>query len=76
MLQAQNFLYDMTDVMDAGGDVLVEETTEPTEVTTEPVAEETDSGNDVMIWTGVMTVCAAAIAVLLLNRRKLFGMFL
>lgn len=76
MLQAQNFLYDMTDVMDAGGDVLVGETTEPTEVTTEPVAEETDSGNDVMIWTGVMTVCAAAIAVLLLNRRKLFGKFL
>ena len=73
MKQDQNFLYDMTDVVDAGGDVMVEETTEPTEIPTEPVEEEEEGGNAVVIWTGVMTVCAAAIALLLLNRKKLFG---
>ena len=76
MKQNQKFLYDMTDVVDAGGDVIVEETTEPTEVPTEPVVEEEeDNGNNVVIWTGVMSICAAAIAVLLLNRKKLFGKF-
>ncbi len=76
MKQNQNFLYDMTDVVDAGGDVIVEETTEPTETPTEPaVEEEEDNGNNVVIWTGVMSICAAAIAVLLLNRKKLFGKF-
>jgi len=76
MKQNQNFLYDMTDVIDAGGDVIVEETTEPTEAPTEPAVEaEEDNGNNVVIWTGVMSICAAAIAVLLLNRRKLFGKF-
>ena len=76
MKQSQNFLYDMTDVVDAGGDVIVEETTEPTEAPTEPaVEEEEDNGNNVVIWTGVMSICAAAIAVLLLNRKKLFGKF-
>ena len=78
MLQNEKFLYDMTDVIDAGGDVIVEETTEPIEMPTEPVSEEEedDNGNAVVIWTGVMTVCAAAIVVLLLNRKKLFGKFL
>ncbi len=76
MKQNQNFLYDMTDVVDAGGDVIVEETTEPTEAPTEPVVEEEeDNGNNVVIWAGVMSICAAAIAVLLLNRKKLFGKF-
>lgn len=77
MKQSQNFLYDMTDVIDRGGDVVVEETTEPTEMPTEPVVEEDeDNGNAVVIWTGVMTLCAGAIVVLLLNRKKLFGKFL
>ena len=75
MKQNRNFLYDMTDVLNAGGDVLVEEATEPTEISVEPAAEQ-DTGNDVVIWTSVMTVCAAVIAVLLLNRKKLFGKFL
>ena len=76
MKQNQKFLYDMTDVIDAGGDVILEETTEPTEAPTEPVVEEEeDNGNNVVIWTGVMSICAAAIAVLLLNRKKLFGKF-
>jgi len=76
MKQNQNFLYDMTDVVDAGGDVIVEETTEPAEAPTEPVEEkEEEAGNDVVIWTGVMSICAAAIAVLLLNRKRLFGKF-
>lgn len=77
MKQNQNFLYDMTDVLDAGGDVIVEETTEATEAPKEPVeVEEEDNGNAVVIWTGVMTLCAAAIAVLLLNRKKFFGKFM
>ena len=76
MKQNQNFLYDMTDIIDAGGDVIVEEATEPAEIPTEPVAEEEEDGNEVVIWTAVMTACAAAIAVLLLNRKKLFGKFL
>jgi hypothetical protein len=75
MLQNQNFLYDMTDVIDAGGDVNVEVTTESTEASVEPVEEEKENGNAVVIWTSVMTVCAAAIAVILLNRKKLFGKF-
>jgi len=78
MKQNQNFLYDMTDVVDAGGDVIVEESTELTEMPTEPAAEveEEDNGNAVVIWTGVMTLCAATVAVLLLNRKKFFGKFL
>ena len=77
MKQNQNFLYDMTDVIDRGGDVVVEETTEPTELPTEPVEEEEeDNGNAIVIWTGVMTLCAGAIVVILLNRKKLFGKFL
>lgn len=70
MLQEQTFLNDMTDIIDAGGDVVVEEPTEPTEIPTEPVAEEADNGSDVVIWTGAMTACVPAIAVLLLNRKK------
>lgn len=76
MKENKNFLYDMTDVIDAGGDVIVEETTEPTEAPTEPVEEEEENGNAVVVWTGVMTLCAAAIVVILLNRKKLFGKFL
>ena len=77
MKQNQSFLYDMTDVIDRGGDVVVEETTEPTELPTEPVEEEEeDNGNAIVIWTGVMTLCAGAIVVILLNRKKLFGKFL
>lgn len=78
MKQNQKFLYDMTDVIDAGGDVVTPESTQPMELPTEPVAEEPeeDKGKTVVIWTGVMTVCAAVIAVLLLNRKKLFGKFL
>lgn len=61
MLQNQNFLYDMTDVIDRGGDVIVEETTEPTEAPTEPVEEEMDDGNAIVIWMSVAAICAVAI---------------
>ena len=56
MLQNQNFLYDMTDVIDAGGDVNVEVTSESAEAPVEPVEEEKESGNAVVIWTSVMSV--------------------
>lgn len=76
MLEGKTRLFDMTDVVDLGGDQTAPETTEPTELPTESMAEEEeDNGNDVVIWTGVMTICAAAIAAVLLNRKKLFGRF-
>lgn len=77
MLKAQNFLFDMTDVMDAGGDVIPKETTEPDEFPTEPMEEKSENGNnDAAIWISVMSICAAAIAAILLNRKKIFGKFL
>lgn len=77
MLQKQNFLFDMTDVMDAGGDVIPEETTEPDELPTEPMEEKPENGNnDAVIWISVMLMCAAAIAAILLNHKKIFDKFL
>ena len=72
MMKSKNFLYDMTDVIDAGGDVIVEGVTEPTELPEEPDGKK--SGNNAaIIWISVMSVCVAVIAILLLNRKKLFG---
>jgi hypothetical protein len=77
MKQNRNFLYDMTDVIDAGGDVTTTQTTESLQMPTEPEMEqEEDTGRNILIWIGVMSACAALIGVLFLNRKRIFGKFL
>lgn len=77
MKQNRNFLYDMTDVIDAGGDVTTTQTTESLQLPTEPEMEqEEDTGRNILIWIGVMSACAALIGVLFLNRKRIFGKFL
>lgn len=75
-LMGENHLFDMTDQIDRGGDVRLDKSMETAEIPVASEIEEPDSGNAVVIWIGVMTVCVAAITVLLLNRKKLFGKFL
>ena len=75
MLERKTSLYDMTDVMDLGGDPLAESVYETAAaVPAETVTEEGE--NAVIIWIGVAAVSTAAIVVILLNRKKFFGKFL
>lgn len=88
MLENKTSLFDMTDVIDAGGREVAEKTdmqTESAAETSENVktpteseekAEEKQGISTAGIWIGVMSVCTVAIAVLLLNRKKLLGKFL
>ena len=75
MLEKKTSLYDMTDIIDKGGDVQ-EETVVPetTEEVTEPAAtEETRSETPAAVWLGIIAACVGAIAVLLVNRKRIFG---
>ena len=75
MLERKTSLYDMTDVMDLGGDLLAESVYETVAaVPAETVTEEGE--NAVIIWIGVAALSTAAIVVILLNRKKFFGKFL
>ena len=74
MLENKTSLYDMTDIINKGGDVteetVVPETTE--EVTEFAVTEESQSKTPTAIWLGIVVACAGAIAVLLVNRKRYF----
>jgi len=75
MLEEKTALYAMTDIIDRGGDADAEETIpEITEEPTEP-AEEKESPKKVpaAVWIGVIVACVGAIAAILLNRKRLFG---
>ena len=66
-------LYDMTDIMDMGGDV----ETEPAETTeaAEPVAAE-EEGSGIGLWIIILVLCAGGVGAVVLNRKKIFGKFL
>ena len=75
MLEKKTSLYDMTDIIDKGGDVN-EETAAPenTEAVIETaVTEETQQKTPAAIWLGVIAACVGAIVVLLVNRKRIFG---
>lgn len=74
MLNGKTSLYDMTDIIDLGGNVVAEESTEATEITetAELPAESTDESSNSVIWISVMTIALAAAAAVVLGRKKLF----
>lgn len=76
MMKHKNFLYDMTDVIDAGGDVIPAVSEQTAQMPTASEAEQKDHSKTALIWIGVMSVCFAVIGVLLLIRKKFFGKFL
>lgn len=74
MLEGKKALYDMTDVVDCGADADTAETiSDPTEEATEPAEEETTKKTPAAVWIGVIVACVSAIAAILLNRKRLFG---
>lgn len=74
MLEKKTSLYDMTDIIDKGGDVKEEAVPETTEEVTEPVVtEETQRKTPTAVWLGVIAACVGAIVVLLVNRKRIFG---
>ena len=74
MLEGKKALYDMTDVVDCGADADTAETiSDPTEEATEPAEEETTKKTPAAVWIGVIAACVSAIAAILLNRKRLFG---
>lgn len=77
MLEKKTSLYDMTDVLDCGGDS--EEVPVPTEEILEPEtedsAEQQDGRNAKWIWAGILGLCICALVALLVNRKKLLSWF-
>jgi len=76
MLEGKTNLYDMTDVVDCGGDQV--QSTEPTEESTEPAAEapaQQEGRNTKWIWAGVLGACVCVLAALLVNRKKILAWF-
>lgn len=69
-------VFDMTDVVNMGCDVIVEETTEPTEVSVKPAAEAEGAKKNhittVLIITNIVTISVAAIALYFLISKKHF----
>lgn len=72
MLEGKTALYDMTDVIDCGGDPVPTETTESAEIADEDQAEEYNSK---WIWAGVLGLCGCVLAAVLLNWKKLLAFF-
>ena len=74
MIDEKTSLYDMTDILDCGGDPVPEETTEPLQESTSPeeeTAAEKEEKTSRWIWAGVLGLCACALAAILLNWKKL-----
>ena len=76
MLEGKTPLYDMTDVVDRGGDSVAEET-EATQESTEPTVPAQDEKPDSSkwVWTGVLGLCASSLVALVLNWKKLLAFF-
>ena len=74
MKEGKKALYDMTDVIDRGGDPVEEPA--PTQAADEPeekqAAKPRKNGTK-GIWAVVLGLCTCALAVILLNRKKFFG---
>lgn len=78
MLDDKTSLYNMTDVMDMGGDVEVVEPTEtlPAETEpapTEPVQVEDDDKGGFPWWIIIALLIAGAVVVVIVNRKKIFA---
>ena len=69
-----SYKYESTNVVDCGADADTAETiSDPTEEATEPAEEETTKKTPAAVWIGVIVACVSAIAAILLNRKRLFG---
>lgn len=77
MLEEKTALYDMTDIVDCGGNPVPEDSTEPTQESIAPAEEieEDTPDNTRWMWIGVLGLCIGAIAAILLNRKKLVTFF-
>ena len=72
MKQNQTFLYDMTDVIDMGGDVFTSGNNAAKAGDVVP-AEEMQNEKSSVLWVAISVVCmVAATAVLVINRKRLF----
>ena len=69
MLDQKTSLYDMTDVIDMGGDILPDEAIEPLRLATEP-AEESKSASGNWLWIIMLSVSVGINIVLIINRKK------
>jgi len=70
MLDGKTGLYNMTDVVDMGGDVTAEEPTETLPAETEPVPVETEEKGGFPWWIILVIVVAGAAIVVIVNRKK------
>lgn len=73
MLEKKTSLYDMTDIIDCGGDPVPTVPTQESSEQVEKAAEqetEKDTG-----WIGVLGLCGCTLAAVLLNRKKLLAFF-
>lgn len=72
MKQNQTFLYDMTDVIDMGGDVFTSGNNAAKAGDVVP-AEEMQNEKSSVLWVAISVVCmVAATAILVINRKRLF----
>ena len=73
MLEKKTSLYNMTDIIDCGGDSIQTVPTQESSEQVEKAAEqetEKDTG-----WIGVLGLCGCTLAAVLLNRKKLLAFF-
>ena len=78
MLEEKTSLYDMTDVIDQGGDPVPEETTEETQETTTPEENGPEKiKRNLMKWFWIILVvwCGTALVVVILNWKRLVALF-
>lgn len=73
MLEKKTSLYNMTDIIDCGGDSIQTVPTQESSEQVEKAAEqETEKDTD---WIGVLGLCGCTLAAVLLNRKKLLAFF-
>jgi hypothetical protein len=75
MLEKKTSLYDMTDIIDCGGDPSPTVPTQESPELSEEVDEEKTEKDTGWIWIGVLGLCGCAMAAVLLNRKKLLAFF-
>jgi hypothetical protein len=75
MLEKNTSLYDMTDIIDCGGDPSPTVPTQESPERSEEADEEETEKDAGWIWIGVLGLCGCAMAAVLLNRKKLLAFF-
>lgn len=73
MLEEKTALYDMTDIIDRGGTVDADETLSDIAEDVEAVENEASKKTPPVVWAGIIVACVGAIAAILLNKKRLFG---